>query len=79
LEWFGEDVSPHRFSRAVTKLKFTTVVKMTDEKILGFDMFSTFGAGDISILGEGKCAHVVLIHYIGVNLISLGLEELSGP
>jgi hypothetical protein len=52
---------------------------MTDEKILGFDMFSTFGAGDVSILGEGKCAHVVLIHYIGVNVITLGLEELSGP
>ncbi len=52
---------------------------MTNEKILGFDMLSTFGAQNISILGNGKSAHVILVHNVGVNNIALSLKELSGP
>ncbi len=51
LKRFGEHIGPHLFSRTVLEIKFTTVVKMPDEEIFGFDMFRLFGTGNIAIFG----------------------------
>ncbi len=32
-----------------------------DEKMLRLDVFGVFGAGNITIFGKGKSAHVVVI------------------
>ncbi len=44
MKWFGEDIGPHSLSRTVLEIKFATVVIMTNEEILGFDVLGTLGA-----------------------------------
>ena len=52
---------------------------MTNKEVFGFNMFGTFRAGDIAILCQRESTHMVLIDYIGVDLVALGFEELSCP
>jgi hypothetical protein len=52
---------------------------MTSEKILRLDMFGLFRTRDVSIFGEGKRAHVVLVYNAGFDLVALGLKKLAGP
>ncbi len=52
---------------------------MADEEVLGFYVLGPFRAGDITIFREGKGAHIILINDVGIDLISLSLEELAKP
>jgi hypothetical protein len=54
-------------------------VIVTDIKILGFDVFGTFRAGDITIFGKGESTHVVLINNISCDRISLRFKEMACP
>ena len=54
-------------------------MKMTDEEVLGFNMFGLLGAGNIAILRQRECTHIVLIHNVCFDLVSLGFEELTSP
>ena len=52
---------------------------MLDEEIVGFDVFCSFGARNVAIFLKRKSAHVVLVNNVGLNIITLGLEELTRP
>lgn len=47
---------------------------MFDEEVFCFDVFSSFGAGDATILFEGESAHIVLIYDIIQKLCNPGLQ-----
>ena len=52
---------------------------MFDEEIFCFDVFSAFGARDMTIFGKRKSAHVVLVDDVSVDFITVGLEEMTSP
>ena len=79
LERFSKDVRPHSFGRAILKIKFSRLVKMTNEEVFGFNMFGPFRTGDISIFCQRKSTHIVLVDNIGFDFIALGFEEVTRP
>jgi hypothetical protein len=79
LEGFCEDIGPHLLCWTVTKVDFTSIKVMFDEEVFCFDVFSSFGAGDATILFEGESAHIVLIYDIIQNCVTLGFEEMACP
>ncbi len=79
LERFSNDVRPHLFGRAILKIKFSRLVKMTNEEVFGFNMFGPFRTGDISIFRQRKSTHIVSVDNIGFDFVALGLEEVTRP
>jgi hypothetical protein len=71
LEWLGKYVIPHEFCRAVLKIKLPWVMIVVNKKILRLDVFSAFGARNIAIFSQGKCAHVVLKNDVIENSVTL--------
>ncbi len=49
---------------------------MVYEEIFFLNVFCTFETRHITILGQGEGAHIVLVNNIGLNFVTLGLEEL---
>ena len=68
LKGLGKDISPHVLGGAVLKIEFTCIMKMTNEEVFGFNMFGLFGAGNIVILRQRECTHIVLIHNVRFDL-----------
>jgi hypothetical protein len=79
LERFGEDIGPHLLGGAVSKIEFTCVVEMTNEEVFGFNMFGPLRVGNIAILRQRKCTHIVLIYDVRVDFVSLSFKELTSP
>ncbi len=50
-----------------------------DVKVFGFNVFSSFGTGDVTVLGKGKGAHIILEDDIGRDRITLSLKEIACP
>ncbi len=42
-------------------------------------MFGLLGAGNIALLCQRECTHVVLIHNVCIDRVPLGFEELTSP
>ncbi len=79
LKGLGKDISPHLLGGAVMKIEFTCIMKMTNEEVFGFNMFGPLGAGNIAILHQRECTHIVLIHNVCFDVVPLGFEELTSP
>ena len=78
LERFSK-VRPHSFGRAILKIKFSRLVKMTNKEVFGFNMFGPFRTGDISIFCQRKSTHIVLVDNIGFDVVALGFKEVTRP
>jgi hypothetical protein len=79
LKGFGKDIGPHLLGGAVLEIEFTCIMKMRDEEVLGFNMFGSLGAGNIAIICQRECTHIVLIYNVCFDLVPLGFEELTSP
>ncbi len=79
LKRFGEDIGPHLLGGAVLKIEFTGVVEMLNEEVFGFNMFGPLRAGNIAILCQRKCNHIVLIYDVSFDFVSLSFKELTSP
>ena len=79
LEGFCKNVRPHVFGGTILKVEFACVVKVTNEEVFCFDVFGSFRTGDISVFGQGKSTHIVLIDDVGVDFVALGFKELTRP
>ncbi len=73
LKRFGEDIGPHLLGGAVLKIEFTGVVEMSNEEVFGLR------AGNIAILHQRKCTHIVLIDDVSFDFVSLSFKELTSP
>ena len=49
---------------------------MANKEIFRLDVFSAFGARNVAIFSQGKCAHVVLKNDVIGNIVTLCFEEI---
>jgi hypothetical protein len=68
LKGLGKDIGPHLLGEAVLEIEFTCIMKMANEEVFGFNMFGPLGAGNIAILRQRECTHIVLIHNVRFDL-----------
>ena len=52
---------------------------MVNTEIFRLDVFSAFGARNVAIFSQGKCAHVVLKNDVISNSVALRFEEIPCP
>ncbi len=52
---------------------------VVNKEIFRLDVFSAFGARDVAIFCQGKCAHVVLKNDVNGNSVTMCFEEISCP
>jgi hypothetical protein len=52
---------------------------MVNKGVFCLDMFNAFGAQNVAIFSQGKCAHVVLKNNVIGNIVTLCLEEIPCP
>ena len=79
LKGFRKNIRPHVFGGTILKVEFSCVVKMTNEEVFCFDVLGSFRTGDISVFGQGKSTHIVLIDDVGFDFVALGFKELTCP
>ena len=79
LKGLGKDIGPHLLGGAVLKIQFTCIMKMTNEEVFGFNIFGPLRAGNIAILRQRKCTHIVLIADVSFDFVSLSFKELTSP
>ncbi len=75
MKGLGKDIGPHLLGGAVLTIKFTCIMKMTNEEVFGINMFGPLGAGNIAILCQRECTHIFLIH-VHFDFVPLSFEEL---
>ena len=79
LKGLGKDIGPHLLGGAVLKIEFTCVVEMTNEEVFGFNMFGPLRAGNIAILCQRECTHIVLIDDVPFDFVALSFKKLMSP
>ena len=52
---------------------------MVNKEIFRLDVFSAFGARNVAIFSQGKCAHVVLKNNVIGNSVTLCFKEIPCP
>ena len=52
---------------------------VANKEIFRLDVFSAFGAQNVAIFSQGKCAHVVLKNNVIGNSVTLCFEEIPCP